>query len=268
MMKLRMYQVDAFADGPFEGNPAAVVPLDRWLPEALMQRIAMENNLAETAFFAPEGEGLALRWFTPAVEVPLCGHATLASSHVLFNHLGWDRQQIVFQTKSGPLVVEQAGDGRLTMDFPARRGPQTAPPAELVAALGATPEMVIDGLTMVAVFADPEQVTSLSPDMRALARFCGPKDNIGVAVTAPAGGENGWDFVSRFFAPAKGIDEDPVTGGAHCALTPYWADRLGRRQLVARQASARGGTIWCEDRGERVGLTGRCADYLVGEITV
>src|SRR5436190_2820117 len=267
-MKLRMYQVDAFADGPFEGNPAAVVPLDRWLPEALMQRIAMENNLAETAFFAPEGEGLALRWFTPAVEVPLCGHATLASSHVLFNRLGWDRQQIVFQTKSGPLVVEQAGEGRLTMDFPARRGPQTAPPAELVAALGATPEMVIDGLTMVAVFANPEQVTSLSPDMRALARFCGPKDNIGVAVTAPAGGENGWDFVSRFFAPAKGIDEDPVTGGAHCALTPYWADRLGRRQLVARQASARGGTIWCEDRGERVGLTGRCADYLVGEITV
>ena len=268
-MKLRIYQVDAFADGPFEGNPAAVVPLDRWLPDELMQSIAMENNLAETAFFVPEGEGFGLRWFTPAVEVPLCGHATLASSHVLFRHMGRDQARIVFQTTSGPLSVERAGAGRLTMDFPARRGPPTAPPAELIAALGATPQAMIDGLTVVAVFESQEQIAALRPDFRALARFCAPKDNVGVSCTARAvEAQNGWDFVSRFFAPAKGIDEDPVTGAAHCALTPYWSERLGRKQLVGRQISARGGTVWCEDRGDRIGLTGRCADYLVGEITV
>jgi PhzF family phenazine biosynthesis protein len=266
-MNLPLYQVDAFADAPFQGNPAAVVPLERWIEPALMQAIAAENNLAETAFFVPEGEGFGLRWFTPEVEVPLCGHATLASAHVLFTHLGFTGERIVFQTHSGPLTVSQAGDGLLEMDFPARRGVETAVPEGLAEALGAQPRAVVEGLTMLAIFDDAEAITAMTPDFAALARLCRP-DNIGVAVTARYQGSEPWDFVSRFFAPAKGIDEDPVTGGAHCALTPYWSERFGKTQLVGRQLSRRGGTVLCEDRGERVGLKGRCADYLIGQITV
>jgi PhzF family phenazine biosynthesis protein len=267
-MKLPLYQVDAFADRPFEGNPAAVVPLDAWIEPVLMQAIAAENNLAETAFFVAEGEGFGLRWFTPEVEVPLCGHATLASAHVLFSHLGFAGDEIVFQTHSGPLRVTRGDDGLLEMDFPARRGVEGAPPEALVQALGARPRAVVEGPTMLAVFDDPAAIGAMTPDFAALARFCRPLDNIGVAITARHEGPEGWDFVSRFFAPSKGIDEDPVTGGAHCALTPYWAERLGRTRLVGRQLSRRGGTVLCEDRGERVGLKGRCADYLVGEISV
>jgi PhzF family phenazine biosynthesis protein len=267
-MKLPLYQVDAFADRPFEGNPAAVVPLDRWLEAELMQAIAAENNLAETAFFVAESEGFGLRWFTPAVEVPLCGHATLASAHVLFSHLGFGGDQIVFQTHSGSLRVIRGEDGLLEMDFPARRGAETAVPPALAQALGAQPRAIVEGMTMLAVFDDPAAIEAMTPDFAALARFCRPLDNIGVAVTARYQGPEPWDFVSRFFAPAKGIDEDPVTGGAHCALTPYWAERLGKTSLVGRQLSRRGGTVLCEDRGDRVGLKGRCADYLVGEISV
>lgn len=267
-MKLPLYQVDAFADAPFQGNPAAVVPLDAWLEPALMQAIAAENNLAETAFFVAEGEGFGLRWFTPEVEVPLCGHATLASAHVLFRHLGFAGERIVFQTHSGPLTVTRAADGLLEMDFPARRGVESAAPPALAEALGAQPRAVVEGMTMLALFDDPEAIRTMTPDFTALARFCRPLDNIGVAITARYEGPEPWDFVSRFFAPAKGIDEDPVTGGAHCALTPYWGERLGKTSLIGRQLSRRGGTVLCEDRGERVGLKGRCADYLVGEITV
>lgn len=267
-MKLPLYQVDAFADGPFQGNPAAVVPLEGWLEAELMQAIAAENNLAETAFFVPEGEGFGLRWFTPAVEVPLCGHATLASAHVLYSQLGFTGAEIVFNTKSGPLRVAQVEGGLLEMDFPARRGVESAVPPALAEALGAQPRAVVEGPTMLAIFEDPAAIAAMTPDFAALARFCRPLDNIGVAVTARYDGAEPWDFVSRFFAPAKGIDEDPVTGGAHCALTPYWAERLGKARLVGRQLSPRGGTVLCEDRGERVGLKGRCADYLVGEITV
>lgn len=267
-MNLPLYQVDAFADGPFQGNPAAVVPLESWIEPALMQAIAAENNLAETAFFVPEGEGFGLRWFTPAVEVPLCGHATLASAHVLYRHLGFDGAEITFQTKSGPLRVSRCEDGMLEMDFPARRGAESAVPPALAEALGAQPRAVVESPTMLAIFDDPAAIAALTPDFAALARFCRPLDNIGVAVTARYEGPEPWDFVSRFFAPAKGIDEDPVTGGAHCALTPYWGERLGKTRLVGRQLSRRGGTVLCEDRGGRVGLKGRCADYLVGGITV
>jgi PhzF family phenazine biosynthesis protein len=266
-MNLPLYQVDAFADGPFQGNPAAVVPLEAWIEPALMQAIAAENNLAETAFFVPEGEGFGLRWFTPEVEVPLCGHATLASAHVLYRHLGFAGAEIVFQTHSGPLRVSQGEAGLLEMDFPARRGPESAVPPGLAEALGAQPRAIVEGLTMLAVFDDPTVIGAMTPDFAALARLCRP-DNIGVAVTARYEGPENWDFVSRFFAPAKGIDEDPVTGGAHCALTPYWAERLGKASLVGRQLSRRGGTVLCEERGDRVGLKGRCADYLVGEISV
>ena len=267
-MKLRIFQVDAFAERPFEGNPAAVVPLEAWLADEVMQAIALENNLAETAFFVPEGEGFALRWFTPTVEVPLCGHATLASSHVIFSHLGSPRDTIVFQTKSGPLSVRRMANGLLEMDFPSRPGTESTPPVDLTAALGAAPDTFIDGELPLAVFASPEQISGLSPDLRKLAAFSAACGDSGICCTAPADGVNGWDFVSRFFAPAHGIDEDPVTGGAHCALTPYWSKRLGRTRLTGRQISARGGTVLCEDRGQRVGLSGRCADYLVGEITV
>lgn len=266
-MKLRIFQVDAFADRPFEGNPAAVVPLEAWLPTELMQSIALENNLAETAFIVPEGEGFGLRWFTPTVEVPLCGHATLASSHVIFAHLGWSRETIVFQTKSGPLTVRRGAAGLMEMDFPVRRGVEASTPPELIAALGEAPDLFVDGELPLAVFANAAQIAALQPDLRRLAAITAAGDG-GVCCTAPAMGENGWDFVSRFFAPAHGIDEDPVTGGAHCALAPYWAARLGRTKLVGRQISARGGTVLCEHRGDRVGLTGRCADYLVGEISV
>jgi PhzF family phenazine biosynthesis protein len=267
-MRLPIYQVDAFADAPFEGNPAAVVPLERWLDDSLLQRIALENNLSETAFFVPDGDGFQLRWFTPTVEVPLCGHATLASTHVLYTRLGWKKDMIAFQTKSGPLPVREAGDGRYTLDFPARRGVVWDAPDALTEALGEAPELVVRSATLVAVFRNPDQIRALGPDMRKLAAFSRTIEGVGVSCTAPYEGSEGWDFVSRYFTPARGIDEDPVTGAAHCALTPYWAERLGRTTLVGRQISARGGTVWCEDRGERVGLTGRCADYLAGEITV
>lgn len=267
-MNLRMFQVDAFAERPFEGNPAAVVPLQTWLADEVMQAIAMENNLAETAFIVAEADGFALRWFTPTVEVPLCGHATLASSHVIFSHLGWSRDEIIFQTKSGLLKVRRIKDDLLEMDFPSRPGAERATPAELTQALGAAPDYSIDGELPLAVFATPDQIASLTPDLRKLAAFNSARGDGGVCCTAPAPDGSGWDFVSRFFAPAHGIDEDPVTGGAHCALTPYWSKRLGRTRLTGRQISARGGTVLCEDRGDRVGLSGRCADYLVGEITI
>ena len=266
-MKLRMFQVDAFADRPFEGNPAAVVPLDAWLPDALMQKIAMENNLAETAFFVREGDGFGLRWFTPAVEVPLCGHATLASAHVLFSKLGWSEDAVVFASKSGPLRVTRKGDG-YEMDFPTLAGPEAPVDPAFAEALGATPELTVEGHSWLAVFRSADEVRALTPDFRKLAELTRARPGVGVAATAAYAGPEGWDFVSRFFAPAEGIDEDPVTGSAHCTLTPYWAGRLGKPRLVARQISPRGGTVFCEARGDRVGLGGRCADYLDGEITL
>ena len=261
-MRLPIFQVDAFADRPFAGNPAAVVPLASWPDDATLQAIAAENNLAETAFFAPEGDGgdsFRLRWFTPAIEVNLCGHATLASAHVLWTKLGHAGARLRFQTRSGELRVTREG-GRIVLDFPAQPAAPIAAPAGLAAALGATPAELLKSVDLLCVFAGAAEVAALRPDIRALAGF----ETRGVICTAP--GADGVDFVSRFFAPRAGIDEDPVTGSAHCALIPYWAKRLGKTSLLARQISKRGGTLWCEDRGARVAIAGQAALFLEGWI--
>jgi len=262
-MRLSLYQVDAFADRIFSGNPAAVVPLDDWLPAETMQAIAAENNLSETAFFVREGENYALRWFTPMVEVELCGHATLAAAYVILCRLEPGRQRVGFRTlHSGMLVVAGQGEG-FAMDFPAWLSAPCRLPPGLPAALGASPlETHRRGHHVLAVFAGAEDVAALKPDFGALKRA--PAGS--VLVTAP--GKDGIDFVSRFFAPAFGIDEDPVTGSAHCLLTPYWSKRLGKTRLEARQISRRGGVLSCALDGDRVTLVGRCALYLEGTIIV
>jgi PhzF family phenazine biosynthesis protein len=265
-MKTALYQVDAFADRPFEGNPAAVVPLAQWLDAALMQSIAAENNLAETAFFVPEGDAFRLRWFTPTVEADLCGHATLASAHVLFTHLKHGAPEIHFETRSGRLTVTREGD-LLVMNFPADSARPLPEPEGLAGALGAKPLLFMRSKHVLALFGSVADVAALTPDMQALKRILAPL-NAGLICTAAGDEGSGFDFVSRFFAPVHGIDEDPVTGSTHCTSVPYWAKKLGKRDLVARQISRRGGTLWCSDAGERVVLRGRCADYLKGEITV
>lgn len=260
-MKLRLYQVDAFARRLFEGNPAAVCPLEAWLDDAVLQAIAAENNLSETAFFVPQADGFRLRWFTPAAEVDLCGHATLASAHVLFECLGFAGPEITFDTRSGPLKVLREESGRLVLDFPAAAPEPTEPPAALLDGLGLAPAEVLAADDYIAVFDCEATIRSLAPDFRALGRL----DRRGVCVTAPG---HDHDFVSRFFAPNVGVDEDPVTGSAHCQLTPYWAQRLGRNRLRARQVSRRGGDVLCELRGDRVLLTGHAVLYLEGTIRV
>ena len=259
-MKLRLFQVDAFTSRVFAGNPAAVCPLESWLDDAVLQAIAAENNLSETAFFVPEGDGFALRWFTPAIEVELCGHATLASGHVVLTILDPTRESVTFSSASGPLTVSRAGDS-LAMDFPALPPEPCAAPADLVAGLGTEPDVVLAEMDYLAVFASEADVAALAPDMAALTRL----DRRGVIATAPG---QSVDFVSRFFAPRVGIAEDPVTGSAHCLLTPYWAERLGKTRLEARQISARGGVLTCELQGARVRIEGRVALYLDGEITL
>lgn len=263
-MKLPIYQVDAFAEMVFRGNPAAIVPLEKWLPDVTMQAIAAENNLAETAFFVPEGDGFGLRWFTPEVEVDLCGHATLASAWVIFNKLDGSRKRIDFSTKSGILTVTPDGEsGRLALNFPSRM-PQTAQPcAGLIEAIGVQPREVMAGRDYFLVYDDAAIVRNLKPDMYGLMQI----DKFAVIVTAP-GDKPGIDSVSRFFAPAKGIPEDPVTGSAHCSIVPYWAKRLGKSEITAYQASARGGVLYCRDEGERVRMAGSCVPYLEGSITV
>ena len=259
-MKLKLYQVDAFADRPFGGNPAAVVPLQEWLPEATMQAIALENNLSETAFFVPRGDGdFDLRWFTPAVEVELCGHATLGTAWVLFNRLGQSGDSIAFHTRSGPLKVARDG-ARLVMDFPAQP-PAPAGIGDVAGALKTTPEAVLKARYAVAVLRNEAAVLAVRPDFAKVAEL----DLPALIVTAP--GDN-CDFVSRFFTPGWGVDEDPVTGSAHCVLIPYWAKRLGRTELFARQVSARGGALWCTLKGDRVLIAGRVACYLEGTVTI
>lgn len=262
-MKLPLYQIDAFTDHVFGGNPAAVVVLERWLPDAVLAAIAAENNLAETAFVIPGQGACPLRWFTPKAEIDLCGHATLATADVLFRAYFPERQQLVFSTLSGDLTVTRARRAEadcLSMDFPARPGVPDRSDA-LVAALGAVPQAVLRARDWMAVFATEAEVRALKPDFRALAAL----DTVGMIATAP--GES-VDFVSRFFAPRMGIDEDPVTGSAHCTLVPYWSERLGKRTLVARQVSARGGTLWCEQEGARVRMSGQAVQYLRGEIEI
>ncbi len=260
--RLRLYQVDAFSAQVFGGNPAAVVPLDAWLPDDVLQAIAAENNLAETAFvLRDEVRGWQIRWFTPMQEVDLCGHATLASAYVLFTRLAAGSERVQFGSRSGPLVVTQQEGEWMEMDFPSRPPEPCAPPEGLVEALGAEPLETLLSRDLVAVFDSEEQVRALTPDMGKLAAL----DVFAVTATAP-GVEA--DFVSRFFAPRVGVPEDPVTGSAHCSLVPYWSRRLGKKQLLAHQVSARGGILQCEDRGERVGLGGQAVLYLEGYITV
>ena len=259
-MRIAMYQIDAFAERQFEGNPAAVCPLEEWPEDGLLQKIAAENNLAETAFFVRQGADYALRWFTPKREVDLCGHATLASAYVLFTYLEPGRTEVRFHTLSGPLDVTQEGS-LLAMIFPSRPGVRCDAPPLLVQGLGRQPLEVYKARDYMAVFASEQEILDLRPSMPQLAQL----DALGVIAAAP--GEE-VDFVSRFFAPQAGVDEDPVTGSAHSTLIPYWSARLGKAELVARQLSARRGTLYCTDMGERVKICGAAAPYLEGYINV
>lgn len=258
-MRLTMYQVDAFASEVFKGNPAAVCPLAEWLPDQMMQSIAMENNLAETAFFVPSGDGYHLRWFTPGTEVDLCGHATLATAYIIFRFLRPDASRVEFDTRSGRLAVDRDGES-LTLDFPARPPERVEPCAGLLDALGGTAMDVQASRDYMVAYGSAAEVRALKPNMNGLMDL----DRFAVIVTAP--GEDGCDFVSRFFAPAAGVPEDPVTGSAHCTLIPYWAARLGKTELLARQVSPRGGELRCVLAGNRVRMSGKGVLYLTGEI--
>jgi len=258
-MELPIYQVDAFASAVFKGNPAAVCPLEEWLPDHVLQSIAAENNLPETAYYVRKGDRYDLRWFTPTVEVDLCGHATLATASVIFDVRREVSGPVVrFNSRSGLLSVERKGN-LYALDFPSRPpGPWEAHP-NLLAGLGAEPKSVLAADDYLCVFEREEQVRELKLDFEKLSHI----DRFATIVTAPG---KDCDFVSRFFAPGKGIPEDPATGRAHTSLIPYWSRRLGKTKLFGRQVSARGGEFWCEDRGERVGIAGNAVQYLEGRI--
>jgi PhzF family phenazine biosynthesis protein len=261
-MTIPIYQADAFTDKLFGGNPAAICPLTEWLPDEVMQQIAKENNLAETAFFVKNENGYLLRWFTPEYEIDLCGHATLASAHILFTELAYGDDVINFDTlKAGVLTVTCDGD-KYTMDFPCRQPIPIETPNGLVEALGGPePTAILRSRDYFVVYDTEEDIIDLAPDMFALSKM----DTVGIVVTAP--GKNS-DFVSRFFAPGAGIPEDPVTGSAHCNLIPYWAKIFGKDKLHAYQLSARKGELWCELKGERVLMSGKAVTYLRGSISV
>ena len=259
-MRIKQYQIDAFTTRIFGGNPAAVCPLDAWLEDSLLQAIAEENNLSETAFFVKTGNGFHLRWFTPVAEVDLCGHATLATAHVIFEMLGYAKPSIAFETRSGILTVAKNGS-LLVMDFPSVPPAPCSTPDALLAGLGLQPVEVLAAADYLVVLDSEEAVRSVKPDFAKLAEL----DLRGVIVTAP--GLNA-DFVSRFFGPKLGIPEDPVTGSAHCTLAPYWSAKLGKNILSARQISKRGGDIQCELNGNRVALAGHAVTFMEAEIFV
>lgn len=260
-MNLKLFQIDAFAERVFRGNPAAVVPLQHWLTDEMMQLIAMENNLSETAFFVPVHDDFHIRWFTPVSEVNLCGHATLASAHVLFNHLGYQKEEIRFYSRSGELKVKKADD-LIVLDFPASAVNQTDFPDYTRQALGIMPQECYKGREdLMFVFRNEAEIRQLRPDMNLLKKM----DGRGIIVTAPG---SGYDFVSRFFAPIEGIDEDPVTGSAHTMLTPYWSQRLSKEMLVAGQISRRGGTLHCRHLGDRTEIGGKAVTYMEGKIVL
>ena len=259
-MKLPLYQIDAFTERAFRGNPAAVVLLERWLPDGTLAAIAAENNLAETAFVIPGKGAMPLRWFTPTVEVDLCGHATLASAHVLFRHHFSSLEKIEFETKSGTLAVVRDGE-LLSMDFPSRPGSPVDSSRAVEAACLQKPVETLLARDLVAVFASESQIRALQPDMAKIAAI----DAFAVAATAPGTDR---DYVFRFFAPRQGIPEDPATGSVHCTLAPYWAAKLGKTRLTARQLSPRGGEFVCTLAGDRVRIAGRTAEFLRGEITI
>lgn len=262
MTTVKIYQLDAFTTRLFGGNPAAVCPLDDWPETAVMQRIAAENNLSETAFFVGRNGEYELRWFTPEVEVNLCGHATLATAAVIFAAMEPHLRQLRFKTRSGPLIVVKETNN-LAMDLPAMQGTAIEIETELVDALGAKPVQVLENEDWLLEFESQAQVAALKPDFRALARLPAR----GFIATAP-GEDSEIDFVSRFFAPSVGIDEDPVTGSAHCLLTPFWTQKFGRRPLQALQISKRGGELECELQDDRVVLRGHCVEYMRGELNL
>ena len=264
-MRLPIFQVDAFTGCVFRGNPAAVMPLETWLEDEILQAIATENNLSETAFVRPTGEDgvFELRWFTPTVEVPLCGHATLASAFVLMTEVNLALEQVAFETRSGRLEVRRDGD-RYAMDFPALEVRPAERPERAISAVGGTPKTVMKSNNWLFVYEREEEVAGLDIRATALASALTEDDaNAGVICTALATDHRA-DFVSRFFAPCHGIPEDPVTGSAHCSLVPYWSKRLGRAHLHALQISARGGELFCCDRGTRVEIAGRAVKYMEG----
>lgn len=262
-MNLDIYQIDAFTDRPFSGNPAAVCPLNEWLPDELMQQIAFENNLSETAFFVPDSDGYRIRWFTPTVEVDLCGHATLASAHVLYSFLDYQKDKILFQSKSGVLPVTKAGQNLYSLDFP-RNNPIHVPdpPRNILDGLNLRNAEVQRGrLDFMVVLSTQKEIEALKPNYDLLAQ----SPARGLVVTAPG---NDSDFVSRCFYPQTGINEDPVTGSAHTMSAPYWAQKLGKNKLSAIQLSPRGGSLQCTVTEQRVIMTGSAVTYLKGEITV
>jgi PhzF family phenazine biosynthesis protein len=262
LMRTSIFQIDAFTTRRFAGNPAAVMPLDSFLEDAVLQAIAAENNLAETAFLVPEDGDYRLRWFTPTTEVPLCGHATLASAAVVMERLEPGRSMVVFHSASGPLTVNRTETGYV-LNFPVRLSDPVSTPPGLEQALGAVPiEVFANTFNYLVLLESVPVLRALTPDMAALARM----DRSGVIVTAP--GDGIYDFVSRYFAPAKGIPEDPVTGAAHCMLAPYWAARLGKTEFRAFQASQRGGEVICRLINDRVELEGTCVFYLEGEVEI
>lgn len=257
-MELPIYKVDAFTTAVFAGNPAAVCPLEEWLPDETLQAIANENNLSETAYFVRTGDRFHLRWFTPTVEVDLCGHATLASAYVFFEVLENRDETVTFDTKSGELTVRRKGD-LLEMDFPSRPAAQVDIHNGLIKSLGGLPVEILAARDYLVRYHSEAEVRALEPDMESLKHI----DRFAVIATAPG---SHCDFVSRFFAPAQGVPEDPVTGSAHCTLVPYWAEELGKDTLTARQVSRRGGELYCHLAGGRVQIAGRAALYLKGTI--
>lgn len=260
-MKIKIYQIDAFADKVFSGNPAAVCPLDNWLPDETLQNIAMENNLAETAFYVNEKEGLRIRWFTPTVEVDLCGHATLATAFVLFHHENYNGDKIVFNSRSGPLTVVKTGDV-LTLNFPVDKLVEVAAIPVLEEGLGVKPIKTLKGKTdYMLVFEREDQIKNMSPDFKLI----GTVEARGIIVTAKG---NNVDFVSRFFGPQSGMDEDPVTGSAHTSLSPYWATVLNKTEFTALQLSKRQGKLTCTLLGDRVKMSGTARLFLEGTISI
>lgn len=257
-MKIKQYQIDAFATQAFEGNPAAVCPLERWLDDDLLQAIAEENNLSETAFFVPSEIGFKLRWFTPVAEIDLCGHATLATAHVIFEILGYSKQVITFETRSGELLVKKKGK-QLEMNFPACPPTPCELSETLAKGLGQRPIEVLAADDYIAVFDSEATIHSITPNHALLSQL----DLRGVIITAPGVDV---DFVSRFFAPKFGINEDPVTGSSHCELAPYWANKLGKIILKAKQVSKRGGNITCEVKADRVLISGCAITFMEAEI--
>ncbi len=270
-MHLPLYQVDAFTNRLFSGNPAAVCPLDTWLPDATMQAIAAENNLSETAFFVPRGphggDDYDLRWFTPAIEVDLCGHATLASGFIVLTKMAPQKTSVRFHTQSGPLTVSRDGS-QFALDLPSRPPTTAVMPEKYLAALGGKPKQILAARKYLVVYETANEVAALTPDFATLKSI----DKDGVIATAPGpdarlGTHLGaCDFVSRYFAPHAGVDEDPVTGSAHCTLVPYWAQRLGKITVHARQISARGGELFCDLKGDRVRMAGGAVLYLEGRV--